>query len=232
MMMLTDLAAVAEIAHQAGALFVVDNTFASPYFQNPIALGADIVFHSATKYLGGHSDLVHGVVVVANEDLGNQMHFIQNGTGGVPSPFDCWLCLRSAKTLAVRMERHAANAMALARYCETHPKVKKVYYPGLESHPQHELAKRQMRGFGGMLSLELESTEVALSFAKKVQVFTLAESLGGVESLLCYPETMTHASIPEPTRRRLGITPALVRLSVGIEDVDDLLADVEQALSA
>ncbi len=231
-MRLTDIAAVSEIAHQHQLLFVVDNTFMSPYFQRPLTLGADIVIHSVTKYLGGHSDLVGGAVVVKDSAIAEQLQFLQNAVGAVPSPFDCWLCLRSVKTLAVRMEQHQKNALAIAQLCEEHPAVHIVYYPGLPSHPQHTLAQRQMTGFGGMLSIDLGSKEKAFAFIDRLQIFTLAESLGGVESLVCYPVTMTHASVPESLRRRLGITEGLVRLSCGIEDTADLVADVQQALDA
>jgi cystathionine beta-lyase/cystathionine gamma-synthase len=232
MMKLTDLQALAQIAHAAGALLVVDNTFASPYFQRPITLGADIVLHSATKYLGGHSDLVSGVVVVANQELATQLRFIQNAAGAIPGPFDCWLCLRSIKTLHVRMRQHEQNAMRIAEYCAAHPMVQATHYPGLSSHPQHELAKKQMKGFGGMISIELGSIEKARAFTTAVQLFTLAESLGGVESLVCHPVSMTHGSIPVEQRLRLGITDGLVRLSVGIEDAEDLLKDISQALES
>jgi cystathionine gamma-lyase len=232
MMMLTDLAAVAEISNKAGAMMVVDNTFMSPYFQQPLTLGADIALHSATKYLGGHSDFVSGIVATNRADIADELKFLQNAAGAVPGPFECWLCLRSVKTLAVRMKQHEANALEIARFCETHSAVQQVYYPGLETHPQHALAKQQMRGFGGMLSLELGSLAKAQQFARSVRVFTLAESLGGVESLVCHPVSMTHGSVPKETRDRLGVTDGLVRLSVGIEDVEDLLADLEQALEA
>ncbi len=231
-MRLTDIAAVSEIARQHRLLFVVDNTFMSPYFQRPLTLGADIVIHSVTKYLGGHSDLVGGAVVVKDSAVAERLQFLQNAVGAVPSPFDCWLCLRSVKTLAVRMEQHQKNALAIAQLCEEHPAVHIVYYPGLPSHPQHTLAQRQMTGFGGMLSIDLGSKEKAFAFIERLQIFTLAESLGGVESLVCYPVTMTHASVPESLRRRLGITEGLVRLSCGIEDTTDLVADVQQALDA
>ncbi len=231
-MRLTDIAAVSEIARQHRLLFVVDNTFMSPYFQRPLTLGADIVIHSVTKYLGGHSDLVGGAVIVKDSAIAERLQFLQNAVGAVPSPFDCWLCLRSVKTLAVRMEQHQKNALAIAQLCEEHPAVHIVYYPGLPSHPQHTLAQRQMTGFGGMLSIDLGSKEKAFAFIERLQIFTLAESLGGVESLVCYPVTMTHASVPESLRRRLGITEGLVRLSCGIEDTTDLIADVQQALDA
>jgi cystathionine beta-lyase/cystathionine gamma-synthase len=230
MMTLTDLAAVSEIAKKAGAIMVVDNTFASPYFQRPLELGSNIVVHSATKYLGGHSDLVHGIVATNDADLAERLKFIQNAAGAVPGPFECWLCLRSVKTLAVRMERHAANAQQIAEYLAKHPLVQAVHYPGLPSHPQHELAKRQMHGFGGMISIELGSRERAVEVTKRFKLFTLAESLGGVESLVCHPVSMTHGSVPPEQRAKLGITDGLIRLSVGIEDLQDLLGDVEQAL--
>jgi len=229
MMTLTDLAEVAKVARQHGVLMVVDNTFASPYFQRPLALGADIVVHSATKYLGGHSDLVSGIVATNREDIAERLKFLQNAVGAVPGPFECWLLLRSSKTLAVRMDRHQSNAMQIAAYCASHPRVQVTHYPGLPSHPQHALAQRQMSGFGGMISIELGSLAAATAFTKALKVFTLAESLGGVESLVCHPVSMTHGSIPKEQRDRLGVTEGLVRLSVGIEDVEDLLADLEQA---
>lgn len=230
MMTITDLRGASAIAKEVGALMVVDNTFASPYFQRPLELGADIVVHSATKYLGGHSDLVHGIVATNNEDLGSQLHFIQNAAGAVPGPFESWLCLRSAKTLHVRMERHAANAQQIAEWLTQHPRVVAVHYPGLPSHPQHDLAKSQMHGFGGMISIELGGLDRARTFTSNMKLFTLAESLGGVESLVCHPVSMTHGSVPLEQRQRLGITEGLVRLSVGIEDVEDLIADLDQAL--
>jgi cystathionine beta-lyase/cystathionine gamma-synthase len=198
--------------------------------QKPLTLGADIVIHSATKYLGGHSDLVSGIVATNRADIAEQLKFLQNAAGAVPGPFDCWLCLRSVKTLAVRMKQHQENAMQIAEFCAAHPSVKKVYYPGLKTHPQHELAKQQMSGFGAMISIELGSLEKAKQFASTVRVFTLAESLGGVESLVCHPVSMTHGSVPKETRDRLGVTDGLVRLSVGIEDIEDLLEDIKNAL--
>ena len=232
MMMLTDLRGVAALKStmQGAAMLVVDNTFASPYVQKPLTLGADIVIHSATKYLGGHSDLVSGIVATNRADIAEQLKFLQNAAGAVPGPFDCWLCLRSVKTLAVRMKQHQENAMQIAEFCALHPSVKKVYYPGLKTHPQHELAKQQMSGFGAMISIELGSLEKAKQFASAVRVFTLAESLGGVESLVCHPVSMTHGSVPKETRDRLGVTDGLVRLSVGIEDIEDLLEDIKNAL--
>jgi cystathionine beta-lyase/cystathionine gamma-synthase len=232
MMKLCDLQALSEIAREAGAIFVVDNTFATPYYQRPLELGADIVLHSATKYLGGHSDLVSGIVATSRQDLADRIQFIQNAAGAVPGPFECWLLLRSVKTLALRMERHTKNGEIVAAYCEAHPKIHATYYPGLTSHPQHELAKRQMSGFGGIVSIELGSLEAAMKFAQTVRVFTLGESLGGVESLVCHPVTMTHGSIPPTHRHRLRITDGLVRLSCGVEDVEDLIADIERALGA
>lgn len=229
MMTLTDLAEVAKVARQHGLLMVVDNTFASPYFQRPLTLGADIVVHSATKYLGGHSDLVSGIVATNREDIAERLKFLQNAVGAVPGPFECWLLLRSSKTLAVRMDRHESNAMQIAAYCASNPKVLATHYPGLVTHPQHELARRQMSGYGGMISIELGSLDAAKAFTKALTVFTLAESLGGVESLVCHPVSMTHGSIPKEQRDRLGVTEGLIRLSVGIEDVEDLLADLEQA---
>jgi cystathionine beta-lyase/cystathionine gamma-synthase len=229
MMTVTDLAACAEVAHQGGALVVVDNTFCSPYLQRPIELGADIVVHSTTKFLNGHSDSVGGVVVSNSDEIGEQIGFLQNAVGAILSPFDSWLVLRGVKTLAVRMKRHEENGMAMATYLANHAKVKKIYYPGLPDHPQHELARRQMNGFGSMISFELGSKESAKKFLDRVRLCSLAESLGGVETLISHPETMTHASVPLETRTRLGITPGLVRISVGIEDIEDLIADLENA---
>ncbi len=227
----TDIAAVAKAAHSRNALMAVDNTFMSPYLQNPLELGADIVVHSTTKYLNGHSDMVGGVVVVNDEELSEKLHFIQNAVGAVPGPFDCWLALRGTKTLALRMRQHDANARRLAVFLKTHPKVVHVNYPGLEDHPHHELAKRQARGFGGMISFDVGSLENASKVLERTRIFTLAESLGGVESLISHPATMTHASVPKEDREALGITDGLVRISVGIEDVEDLEADLEHALA-
>jgi len=232
MMRLCDLAAAGEVARRAGALFVVDNTFATPYFQRPIELGADIVLHSTTKYLNGHSDMVGGMLVTNSGAIAERLGFIQNAAGAVPGPFDCWLALRGTKTLALRMRQHDANGRRIAEWLTKHPKVKQVYYPGLPSHPQHELACRQMKGFGGMISVELGSLDRARAFAEHTKIFALAESLGGVESLIGHPASMTHASVPPDMRRGLGLTDSLVRLSVGIEDVDDLIKDLEQALAA
>lgn len=231
MMTITDLRGVSAIAKKCGAMMVVDNTFASPYFQRPLTLGADVVVHSATKYLGGHSDLVHGIVATNDSAIAEQLKFLQNAVGAVPGPMECWLCLRSVKTLAIRMEQHARNAQRVAEYLEHHPAVKAIHYPGLPSHPQHELAKAQMSGFGGMISIELGSLERAVAVTKALRLFTLAESLGGVESLVCHPVSMTHGSVPVAQREKLGITPGLIRLSVGIEDADDLLEDLKQALA-
>ena len=232
MMRLCDLAAASEVARRAGALFVVDNTFATPYFQRPLEFGADVVLHSTTKYLNGHSDMVGGMLVTTSGALAERLGFIQNAAGAVPGPFDCWLCLRSAKTLALRMRQHDANARRIAEWLTTQRTVERVYYPGLPSHPQHELACRQMKGFGGMISIELGSIERAQRFAERTRIFALAESLGGVESLVGHPTSMTHASVPADMRRAMGLTDGLIRLSVGIEDVEDLIADLEQALAA
>ena len=219
-------------AIDAKILVSVDNTFATPYLQRPLDLGADIVMHSATKYLGGHSDLVMGALMVKDENLAEELHFIQFAAGAVAGPMDSFLALRGIKTLHIRMQRHCENGKAIAAYLVSHPKVKEVYYPGLENHPNHEVAKKQMNDFGGMVSFKLkdESQQAAFAFLENTKVFTLAESLGGVESLVNHPTTMTHASIPEPERLKIGITDSLIRLSVGIEDVSDLLADVRQAL--
>ncbi len=211
----------------------VDNTFATPYLQRPLDLGVDIVMHSATKYLGGHSDLVMGALMTKNAELAEQLHFIQFAAGAIAGPMDSFLALRGVKTLHLRMQRHCENGKAVAKYLSEHPKVREVFYPGLESHPNHEIAKKQMDDFGGMVSFRLkdESKQAALTFLENTQLFTLAESLGGVESLVSHPVTMTHASIPEADRLKIGITDSLIRLSVGVEDIDDLLADLEQALS-
>jgi cystathionine beta-lyase/cystathionine gamma-synthase len=231
MMRLTDLAAVGSWAHARGVLLAVDNTFSTPYFQNPIQFGADLVVHSTTKYLNGHSDMVGGVVVTARDDLAEQLGFLQNAAGAVPGPMDCWLTLRGTKTLALRMRQHDASGRKIAAYLAEHPAVRKVYYPGLPTHEQHALACRQMRGFGGMISLELGSLERARRCVESVTLFSLAESLGGVESLIGHPASMTHASVPREMREAMGLTDGLVRLSVGVEDPDDLLADLDQALA-
>jgi cystathionine gamma-lyase len=231
LLQIIDIAAVAELAHKAGATLAVDNTFASPYLQQPIKLGADLVVHSTTKYLGGHSDVVGGAVIGTRELL-QPIAFYQNAAGGTPGPFDAWLTLRGVKTLAVRMERHSANARELAEWLSHHPKVQKIYYPGLASHPGHAVAKKQMRDFGGMVSVSIKGgKEAALRLLTRTKLFSLAESLGGVESLIGHPATMTHASIPAEIRVARGIDDGLVRLSIGIEDVADLRADLEQALA-
>jgi len=232
MMRLCDLAAAGQVARRAGALFVVDNTFATPYFQRPLALGADVVLHSTTKYLNGHSDMVGGMLVMNRDDLAERVGFLQNSVGAVPGPFDCWLALRGTKTLALRMRQHDANGRRIAEWLTQHPNVVQVYYPGLPSHPQHDLACRQMTGFGGMMSIELGSAERAKRLAERTRIFALAESLGGVESLIGHPASMTHASVPLEMRRAMGLTDSLVRLSVGIEEVEDLIGDLDQALEA
>jgi cystathionine beta-lyase/cystathionine gamma-synthase len=230
-MSLTDLAAAAEIARQYRVKLIVDNTFASPAIQRPIELGADMALHSTTKYLNGHSDSVGGVVVANSDEELDWLRFYQNSAGAILSPFDSWLVLRGTKTLAVRMIAHSANGLALAEYLAAHPKVQKVFYPGLADHPQHALAKRQMNGFGGMLSFDLGSLEAARRLLNSVRLMALAESLGGVESLISHPATMTHASVPSERRAVIGITDGLVRISAGIEDIEDLCADLEQALN-
>jgi O-succinylhomoserine (thiol)-lyase len=228
---LVDIRTLADMAHQHGLLVVVDNTFASPYFQQPLALGADIVVHSTTKYINGHSDVIGGALIVNDPQLHESLKFHQNAAGGVPGPFDAFLTLRGIKTLAIRMRQHAENALQIARYLSEHPRVARVYYPGLISHPDHELAKHQMSGFGGMVSFQFNGTyaEVA-QMVRNFKVFALAESLGGVESLVCHPASMTHASIPREVREARGLTDTLLRLSVGIEDVEDLLKDLDAAL--
>lgn len=233
LMKLVDIKAVVEIAKGQDILVAVDNTFATPYLQRPIDMGADIVMHSATKYLGGHSDVIAGALIAKDAELGDKLHFIQFASGGILGPHDSYLVLRGIKTLALRVQRHSENGMAVARYLESHPAVDKVIYPGLKSHPQYELAKAQMKDFGGMVSFTFKSgkQEDAVKFLEQVKVFTLAESLGGVESLANHPALMTHASIPAEKRAELGITDDLVRLSVGIEDAEDLIADLEKAFS-
>jgi len=229
MLRLTDISATAEFCRENGLLLVVDNTFMSPFFQRPLELGADIVVHSTTKYINGHCDVVGGIVVTKEEKVHDRLRYLQNAAGAIPSPFDCWLTLRATKTLALRMERHNFNAARIAEMLEE-KFPGKVIYPGLESHPHHELAKKQMSGFGGMVSVDVGGYENAKKFIDGLKVFTLAESLGGVESLVCHPASMTHASVPEPDREKLGITDGLVRLSVGIEDIEDLISDIERAL--
>ncbi|MCM2277792.1 MAG: cystathionine gamma-synthase [Oligoflexia bacterium] len=231
MLKILDIQALAALARAKSARSVVDNTFMSSYFQKPLNLGADVVVHSVTKYMNGHSDVVGGVLATNDTSLYTDLKFFQNAVGGVPAPMDCFLVLRGLKTLHVRMERHAQNAMALARFLEKHPKVERVIYPGLESHPQHAIARKQMSGFGGMITFFIRGgLPEARKFLEKVRIFTLAESLGGVESLIEHPAIMTHASIPPETRKELGIHDNLIRISVGIEDLADLKADLEQAL--
>lgn len=230
-MAVTDLAAVSDLAHSQGCTVVCDNTFMSPYFQRPIEHGVDIVVHSTTKYLNGHSDSVGGFVALNGESDAEWIGFVQNGIGAILSPFDSFLVLRGTKTLAVRMEAHDKNGRIVASFLEEHPAVSKVYYPGLASHPQHEIAKKQQSGFGGMVAFETGSLENARKVLEKVELCTLGESLGGVESLISHPASMTHASVPEDKRNSLGITDGLVRVSVGIEDVEDIVADLDQALS-
>lgn len=233
MMNIVDIAAIALVAKEASAMMCVDNTFATPYLQNPLDLGADIVMHSVTKYLGGHSDVVMGALVTSDESIAKEMCRIQNSSGAVPAPMDCFLVLRGIKTLHLRMQRHCENGEKLAMFLKDHPKVENVYWPGFEEHPGHEIAKKQMRGFGGMLSFSLvgNKKEDAFDLVKKVKVFALAESLGGVESLIGHPVTMTHASIPKEERERNGIVDSLIRLSVGVEDAEDLINDLKQALA-
>ncbi len=233
MLNLVDITAVCKIAKAKGVLTCVDNTFASPYLQNPLDLGADIVIHSATKYLGGHSDSVLGAVVVKNKELAEQLHFIQNASGAIPGPMDCFLVLRGVKTLHLRVERACQNAERIAQYLQGHPKVNRVNYPGFPEHPGHAIAKKQMRAFGAMVSFDLKRDE--FEEAKKVlshtELFTLAESLGGVESLIGHPASMTHASIPREERLKVGLTDSLIRLSIGVEDVEDLIEDLEKAFT-
>ncbi len=230
---LIDIAAVSRVAHRNDIIVAVDNTFASPYCQRPLELGADVVHYSTTKYLGGHSDVVGGALITSDDGLYERLKFLQNAVGGVPGAFDSWLVLRGLKTLAVRMRQHSANAEQVGCFLEQHPGVKRVYYPGLASHPQHELAQRQMPGgFGGMLSFEVsEGVETAREVARRTRLFTLAESLGGVESLIELPALMTHASLPPERRKEIGIDDGLIRLSVGIEEAEDLIADLDQALA-
>ncbi len=238
MMSLSDISAISQLAKEKNLISVVDNTFMSPYFQRPLSLGADVIIHSTTKYLNGHSDVVGGIVITNKESILEQLQFIQMSVGAVPSPFDCWLTQRSLKTLPVRMKAHNENAKTLAEFLENSGKFDNVFYPGLVSHPHHELAKQQQLdphgnpSFGGMISLELGSLERARMFVKKLDIFTLAESLGGVESLVCHPASMTHASIPAEMRQKLGVTDGLVRLSVGIEHIIDLELDIENAVNS
>lgn len=231
LMRITDIAAAADIAHRGKALLIVDNTFASPFFQQPFTMGADIIYHSTTKYLNGHSDMIGGIAIVKDDGLADKLKFIQNAGGAVPGPFDCFLALRGTKTLHLRMPRHDENGMRVATWLAERMGDENVIYPGLESHPQHDLAKRQMSGFGGMIAVEMGTTERAAQVLEKFRVFSLAESLGGVESLISHPASMTHASVPPERRQQLGITEGLIRLSCGVEDVEDLLNDLENAFA-
>lgn len=232
MMRLTDLAALGDLTQAHGLLFVVDNTFATPIFQQPLRYGADLVLHSTTKYINGHSDMLGGMLVCDRDDLAERLAFIQMAAGAVPGPMDCWLALRGAKTLPLRMQQHDATGRTIAKWLEQRPDVPSVFYPGLESHPQYDLACRQMSGFGGMISFDLGDPERTKRFVEGTKIFSLAESLGGVESLVNHPASMTHASVPVAMREEMGLTDSLVRLSCGIENVEDLLADIEQALDA
>ena len=233
MMNIIDIKAMAQIAKKANALLAVDNTFATPYLQNPLDLGADIVMHSVTKYLGGHSDVVMGALVCNDEELSKEMYRIQNSSGAVTAPMDSFLVLRGIKTLHLRMQRHCENGEKIAHFLATHPKIENVYWPGFTTHPNHEVAKEQMRGFGGMISFTLKGNQLedALAIVKKLELFALAESLGGVESLIGHPATMTHASIPKKKKKKTGVVDSLIRLSVGIEDVEDLIDDLKNALA-
>jgi cystathionine gamma-lyase len=231
LMWITDLSAAAEAAHRAGALLIVDNTFATPIFQRPFEHGADIVFHSTTKYLNGHSDMIGGMAVLRDDDLADRLGFIQNASGAVPGPFDCWLALRGTKTLHLRMPRHDENGRRIAAWLAERVGMERVIYPGLRSHPQHELACRQMRGFGGMITVDLGTRDRAARVLERTRIFSLAESLGGVESLISHPASMTHASVPPERRAELGITEGMVRLSCGVEDIGDLIADLDHAFA-
>ncbi|MEO5968265.1 MAG: PLP-dependent transferase, partial [Ferruginibacter sp.] len=232
LMNITDIHAISKISRAAGALLCVDNTFASPYFQNPLNYGADIVMHSATKYLGGHSDVIQGALIMNDQDLRDKLYFIQKSCGAVPGPMDCFLVLRGIKTLAVRMRQHNENGYVVAHFLRKHPKVGKVYWAGFADHPNHEIAKLQMRGYGGMMSFTLteDTAEAATKVLTSTKLFSLAESLGGVESLINHPASMTHASIPREERIKNGLSDGLIRLSVGIEDADDLIEDLKQAI--
>lgn len=232
MLNIIDIEGICKIAKAKGILTCVDNTFATPYLQTPLDLGADIVLHSATKYIGGHSDVVHGAVVTSNKEVADQLSFIQNSAGAIPGPQDCFLVLRGIKTLHLRVERCCKNAKKIAKYLNSHPKVSKVFYPGFKDHPNHHIAKSQMKDFGGMVSFDLvkNNFEAAKEVLKTTQLFALAESLGGVESLIGHPASMTHGAIPREERLKVGLTDSLIRLSVGVEDIDDLIADLEQAL--
>jgi len=231
LMRIVDIDAVSEVAHGHGALVCVDNTFATPYLQQPLHLGADFVVHSSTKYIGGHSDVVGGAILTNNDELEKQLRFHQNAVGAIPSPFDCWLLLRGIKTLALRVDRQSQNAMEVAKALEKNRAVKRVHYPGLPSHPGHAVASRQMRMFGGMMSIEVADEATALRALSRLKIFALAESLGAVESLAEHPALMTHASIPAPERKRIGVGDGLIRLSIGVEDIADLIADLESALA-
>ncbi len=237
LLQLTDLQATADYCRQHDLLLVVDNTFLSPYFQRPLELGADVVVHSTSKYINGHADVIGGIAVVRSEKIAERFAFLQNAIGAVPSPFDCWLVLRSTKTLHLRMKQQNENALQIARFLQQHPDVKAVFYPGLKTHPQHELAKKQQRdpygepGFGGMISFETSGRERAKGILEKFRLMSLAESLGGVETLVCHPASMTHASVPADERKRIGLSDGLVRISAGVEDVRDLIKDLEQALA-
>jgi cystathionine beta-lyase len=232
MMNIIDIKKAASIAKKNNILLAVDNTFATPYLQQPLSLGADIVMHSATKYLGGHSDVVMGALIVKDKNLAEKLYFIQNASGAICGPQDSFLVLRGLKTLHIRMQRHCENGKTVAEYLATHPKIEKVYWPGFENHPNHEIAKEQMSGFGGMISFVTEGNNYneAIKIVENLKIFTLAESLGGVESLAGHPASMTHASIPKVEREKIGVVDSLIRLSVGIEDVDDLIADLKQAI--
>jgi cystathionine beta-lyase/cystathionine gamma-synthase len=230
MMFLTDLRAVGDLAASRGILLAVDNTFATPVFQRPLEMGAEIVLHSTTKYLNGHSDMVGGMLITTRDDVAERLGFIQNASGAVPGPMDCWLALRGTKTLVLRMREHDANGRRMAEWLAGHPRIRKVYYPGLPTHPQHALAKCQMGGFGGMVAFDVEDVELCRRIVERVRIFQLAESLGGVESLIGHPASMTHASVPLEIRRRIGLTDSLLRLSLGIEAIDDLIADLQQAI--
>jgi cystathionine beta-lyase/cystathionine gamma-synthase len=232
MLTITDLAAMAEFAKSKNIITCVDNTFMSPYFQNPLDFGIDIVNHSSTKYINGHSDVIGGCLITSNDEYAERFTFFQKTIGAVPSPFDCWLILRATKTLSQRMRDHNANAIAIVEALRDNPKITRILYPGLESHPQHELAKKQMRGFGGIISLDMGFYDNAAVICNNVKIFQLAESLGGVESLICHPATMTHASVPKEVRESFGLTDGLVRLSVGIEDKEDLIEDIVNAVNS
>lgn len=227
---LTDIKTATKIVKNKNIITVVDNTFMSPYFQNPLSLGVDIVVHSSSKYLNGHSDIINGIIVTNDEKLNKELKYIQKAIGAIPSPFDCWLILRSIKTLALRMKQHNQNAFEVANYLSKQKFVKKIYFPGLSSHPQNKLAKKQMFGFGGVVSVDFGNLKTAKKFINKTKLFTLAESLGGVETLIAHPATMSHASVPKNHRIEMGITDSLIRISVGIEDVEDLIADIRQAM--